>query len=75
MNIFDSKEKDNFLVDIIGNALFCEKENEKDVVLLIHSLIVALSMKRNISRNDAFSLISQLWYKNNEKIIIDMEET
>lgn len=75
MNIFDSKEKDNFLVDIIGDALFCEKENEKDVVLLIHSLIVALSMKRNISRNDAFSLISQLWYKNNEKIIIDMEET
>lgn len=72
MNIFDSYDKDDFLTSIVGDAVFCKKESEKEVVLLIHSLIVALSIKRKISRNDAFSLITQLWYKNNEKISIDM---
>lgn len=72
MNIFDAIHKDDYILDIVGDAVFCKPENEKEVVLLIHSLIVALSIKRKISRNDAFSLITQLWYKNNEKISIDM---
>lgn len=75
-NIFDLNENDKHWVlqNIVNDAFFCDPKNEKDVVCLIHTLIAVLGDKRKISRNDAFSLISQLWYKNNEKIIIEYPE-